>query len=89
MMQPEEQYKAFGKRMEETRVGWKDELKDIIGIINEKDIVGLTDMEERELLDERHLYYLENERKLKSGMNIADQDSCVLCIMKFNECFRV
>lgn len=76
-MLPEEQYRDFYcKRMGETRVDWRDKLKDIIGVTNDKDIVDLTNMEERELLDEKHLFFLENDRKLKTDSNIADQDSC-------------
>ena len=55
----------------------RNALKKIVDVTDEEDIVDLTDMEERELLDEKHLYYLENERRLKTESNIVDQDSCV------------
>ena len=58
-------------------MGWRNALKETVGVTDEEDIVDLTDMEERELLDEKHLCYLENERKLKTESNIAVQDSCV------------
>ncbi len=56
---------------------WRDELKGTVGVMDEKEIADLTDMEERELLDEMHLQYLENERKPKTDSNIVNQDSCV------------
>ena len=43
---------------------WRDELKGTVGVMDEKEIADLTDMEERELLDEMHLQYLENERNM-------------------------
>ncbi len=32
---------------------WRDNLKEIVGVTDEKDIIDLTDMEERELLGNR------------------------------------
>ena len=63
--------------MGETRMDWRDKLKCIVGVTDEKDIADLTDMEEREILDTKHLYNMETVRKLKTDSNIADQDSCV------------
>ena len=42
---------------------WRDELKNTIGVTDEKDIVDLTDMEERELLDKEYLDYILDEKK--------------------------
>ncbi len=56
---------------------WRDKLKCIVGVTDEKDIADLTDMEEREILDTKHLYNMETVRKLKTDSNIVDQDSCV------------
>ena len=56
---------------------WRDKLKCIVGVTDEKDIADLTDMEEREILDTKHLYKMETVRKLKTDSNIVDQDSCV------------
>ena len=63
--------------MEETRMDWRDKLKCIVGVTDEKDIADLTDMEEREILATKHLHNMEIVRKLKTDSNIADQDSCV------------
>lgn len=56
---------------------WRDKLKCIVGVTDEKDIADLTDMEEREILDTKHLYNMETVRKLKTDSNIVDQGSCV------------
>ena len=56
---------------------WRDILKETVGVTDEKNIVDLTDMEEREILDTKHLYNMETVRKLKTDSNIVDQDSCV------------
>lgn len=69
--------KIQGGKGGEVHMGWRNALKETVGVTDEEDIVDLTDMEERELLDEKHLCYLENERKLKTESNIAVQDSCV------------
>ena len=34
---------------------WRNSLKETVGVIDEKNIVDLTDMEERELLGKEHL----------------------------------
>ena len=44
---------------------WRDKLKCIVGVTDEKDIADLTDMEEREILDTKHLHNMEIVRKLK------------------------
>jgi len=36
---------------------WRDNLKETVGVTDEKNIVDLTDMEERELLGREHLDY--------------------------------
>ena len=41
---------------------WRDILKENVGVTDEKDIVDLTDMEERELLGKEHLDYVVYER---------------------------
>ena len=44
---------------------WRDNLKEIVGVTDEKDIIDLTDMEERELLGKEHLDYIVDERTMK------------------------
>ena len=52
---------------------WRDNLKEIVGVTDEKDIIDLTDMEERELLVEEHLDY-RDYRVEERTMNRTDSD---------------
>ena len=45
---------------EEESMDWRKELEKTAGVTDEGDAADLTDMEGRELLDERHLEYLKN-----------------------------
>ena len=60
---------------------WRDSLKETVGVIDEKNIVDLTDMEERELLGKEHLDYLDyivDERTMKrTDSDIIERDSHV------------
>ena len=58
---------------------WRDNLKEIVGVTDEKDIIDLTDMEERELLGKEHLDYLDyivDERTMKrTDSDVIERDS--------------
>lgn len=57
---------------------WRDALKKEIGVSDEKDIVDLTCMEERELLGKEHLDYITDERRRKRiDSDIIERDSHV------------
>ena len=57
---------------------WRDNLKEIVGVTDEKDIIDLTDMEERELLGKEHLDYIgEEPSRKRTDSDIKDQDSRV------------
>ena len=57
---------------------WRDSLKETVGVIDEKNIVDLTDMEERELLGKEHLDYITDERRRKRiDSDIIERDSHV------------
>ena len=58
---------------------WRDSLKETVGVIDEKNIVDLIDMEERELLGKEHLDYVAYERRSKrTDSDIIEHDSHVL-----------
>ena len=48
---------------------WSDELKEVVGYVEERNIVDLNDMEEREILNEGCLSYLDHTRKNSSADN--------------------
>ena len=55
---------------------WRDSLKEIVGVTDEKDIIDLTDMEERELLGKEHLDYIVDERTMKrTDSDVIERDS--------------
>ena len=57
---------------------WRDSLKETVGVIDEKNIVDLIDMEERELLGKEHLDYVASERRSKrTDSDIIEHDSHV------------
>ena len=57
---------------------WRDSLKETVGVIDEKNIVDLTDMEGRELLGKEHLNYAVFDRRSKrTDSNIIKSDSHV------------
>ena len=57
---------------------WRDALKKTIGVTDEKDIVDLTDMEERELRSKEHLDNIgEEPSRKRTDSDIKDQDSRV------------
>ncbi|MSS13998.1 hypothetical protein [Porcincola intestinalis] len=39
----------------EEKMDWRKELKEIVGTADDNNVADLTDMEEREILEERHL----------------------------------
>ena len=57
---------------------WRDSLKETVGVIDEKNIVDLTDMEERELLGKEHVDYVAYVRRSKrTDSDIIEHDSHV------------
>ena len=56
---------------------WRNVLNKTVGVTDEKDIVDLTDMEEREFLNEKHLYYIADERRAFLALTISGHDSHV------------
>ena len=57
---------------------WRDSLKETVGVIDEKNIVDLIDMEERELLGKEYLDYVAYERRSKrTDSDIIEHDSHV------------
>lgn len=57
---------------------WRDELKETVGVTDDKGIVDLTDMEERELLGKEHLDYIADERiRKRTDSDIIEHDSHV------------
>lgn len=57
---------------------WRDILKETVGVTDEKDIVDLTEMKERELLGKEHLDYVAYERRSKrTDSDIIECDSHV------------
>ena len=57
---------------------WRDILKETVGVTDEKNIVDLTDMEERELLGKEHLDYIIDERRAILALAITGYDHHVL-----------
>ena len=55
-------------------MNWIEKLKETIGVTDEKDVVDLTDMEERELISEQHLKAIADERESRTYLQSSGQD---------------